>query len=142
MTRLTLRSGHDGRVLARILDYRGEVFVTDRGDRRWILDAASRAATGGFTVGWEGQDHRAAAGDPSLLRWLAHHYAGQGLLVFVDEPTVARPGAEDEPRIDTFSENTEFLSAAERASNLSRPVGVPVLRSEEMTTQRFPGPRR
>lgn len=136
MTRLTLRSG-SGRLLARVFHFRGDVFVTDWGDPQWIRDAASRASTGGFTVSWGGEDHRATVGEPSMLRWLAHHYAAHGLLVFVDEPTVVRAGAGEEPRIDLFGDNTEFLTAAERAGHLTRPVGVPVLRSEEQTTQRL-----
>lgn len=142
MTRLTLRSGQDGRLLARIVDFHGDVYVIDWGEAEWVRDAATRATTGGFTVHWDGRSEVAIAGEPTMLRWLAHHYAAQGLLVFVDESTIIRPGMETAPTIDLLQDTTEVVSAAARARYLARPARVPVLRSEELPTDRSDVDRR
>lgn len=140
MTRLTVRSGQDGRVLARIVQHNGQVFVVDWGDPVWIRDAAQRTASGGFRVQWAGEDEVAAAGSPSMMRLLAHHYAAQGLLVFVDEPHAARSAGPAEPVIDPLADTTEFTTPSGRARHLGRPQSVPLFRSEEeLTTQRGPG---
>lgn len=101
MLRLTLRSGRDGRLLARIVDRDGAAFVLDYGDPDVVADASRRVLHGGFSVRWQGAVEQAAPGAPGLLRQLALHYASQGLLVFVDEPTWLRRGAlapEDAPK--------------------------------------------
>lgn len=87
MMRLTLRSGKDGRFLARIVDAGGgHPFVLDFGDRRIIEDATQRLLHG-FTMWRFGELIAAAPQEPELLSQLAEFYAGQGLLVALEEPT-------------------------------------------------------
>ncbi|MEZ4237542.1 MAG: hypothetical protein R3F59_15630 [Myxococcota bacterium] len=90
MLRLTLRSGRDGRLLARIVERDGVLFVLDFGDPVVLRDASRRALHAGFTVEWQGHQQTATPSHPHLLRHLALHYAAQGLLVFVDEPDYPR----------------------------------------------------
>ncbi|MEQ1502504.1 MAG: hypothetical protein ABMB14_09740 [Myxococcota bacterium] len=101
MLRLTLRSGRDGRLLARIVDRDGVLFVLDFGDPATLTDASRRVLHGGFSVHWQGQSETAIPTNPALLRQLALYYASQGLLVFFDEPDwprIARQGPLDVPR--------------------------------------------
>ncbi|HHO52983.1 MAG TPA: hypothetical protein ENK18_19430 [Deltaproteobacteria bacterium] len=90
MLRLTLRDGHDGRLLARIIDRDGYAFVLDYGDRAVVADAARKVMQGGFLVRWEEVIEEASPGSPTFFRLLAMHYATEGLLVSVDEPTWTR----------------------------------------------------
>lgn len=87
MLRLTLRSGHDGRLLARIIERDGVLFVLDFGDPMVVSDASRRVLHGGFGVSWQGKAEVALPGTPMLLRQLALHYASAGLLAIVDEPS-------------------------------------------------------
>jgi hypothetical protein len=84
--RLTLRSGRDGRLLARIVDRDGVAFVLDYGDPAVVADASRKVLHGGFQVVWGGTVENVGAGTPNLFRMLAVHYAESGLLVAVDEP--------------------------------------------------------
>jgi hypothetical protein len=84
--RLTLRSGSDGRLLARVIERDGVLFVLDFGDPAMLADASRRVLQGGFTVEWQGAVETAHPNNPALLRQLALHYATRGLLAFVDEP--------------------------------------------------------
>lgn len=86
MLRLTVRSGRDGRFLARVIDRDGFAFVLDYGDRRIIQDASQRLLKG-FTLLRYGQVVTATPQDADLLSLLADCYAHEGLLVFVEEPT-------------------------------------------------------
>jgi hypothetical protein len=88
--RLTLRSGRDGRLLARVVERDGLLFVLDFGDPVLMTDASRRVLHGGFTVDWQGRTETALPSTPPLLRQLALHYAAQGVLVFVDEPDFPR----------------------------------------------------
>lgn len=88
MLRLTLRSSKDGRFLARIVDRGGFPFVLDFGDRRIIEDASQRLLHG-FTMWRHGRLISAPPGDADLLALLADFYAGEGLLVFLEEPNWA-----------------------------------------------------
>lgn len=86
MLRLTLRSGRDGRFLARIVDQGGFPFVLDFGDRR-IIDDASQRLLHGFTMWRHGKLETIAPQATDLLQCLADFYAHEGLLVFLEEPT-------------------------------------------------------
>lgn len=86
MLRLTLRSGKDGRFLARIVEQGGFPFVLDFGDRRIIEDATQRLQHG-FTMWRYGKLVAANPNDPELMMLLAEFYASEGLLVTVEEPT-------------------------------------------------------
>jgi hypothetical protein len=88
MLRLTLRSGKDGRFLCRIIDRGGFPFVLDFGDRRIIEDASQRILHG-FTMWRYGRLVTATPQDVELILQLAEHYASEGLLVFLEEPTWA-----------------------------------------------------
>jgi hypothetical protein len=85
MLRLTLRSGKDGRFLCRIVDRDGFPFVLDFGDRRIIEDASQRLLHG-FTMWRHGRLISAPPQDPDMMPLLAEYYAGEGLLVFLEEP--------------------------------------------------------
>ena len=86
MVRLTLRSGKDGRFLARIADSGGNPFVLDFGDRRIIEDIQQRLLHG-FTMWRFGKLVTAAPRDVDMVSLLAEFYAGEGLLVALEEPT-------------------------------------------------------
>lgn len=86
MLRLTLRSSKDGRFLARIVDRGGFPFVLDFGDKRIIEDVAQRLLHG-FTMWRFGRLITAPPNDPEMLNLLADFYSGEGLLVFLEEPT-------------------------------------------------------
>lgn len=85
MLTLTLRAPRDGRFLARIVERTGSVFVLDFGDPGLIDDATQRIHRG-FTVFRGGQLIKAAPRDKDLLVLLADYYAGEGLLVSLEEP--------------------------------------------------------
>ncbi len=85
MLTLTLRAQDDGRFLARIVEQNGNVFVLDFGDRTVIDDATQRIHRG-FTVFRGGQLLKAAPRDRDLLVLLADYYAGEGMLVSLEEP--------------------------------------------------------
>jgi hypothetical protein len=114
--RLTLRSGRDGRLLARIIERDGVLFVLDFGDPAVVADASRRVLHGGFGIPWEGETFVALPGHPALLRHLALHYAAAGFLVFVDEPGHPRLGELSISLAGTSdSEQTEILSLSESA---------------------------
>jgi len=85
MLSLTLRSGRDGRFLARVVDQGGRPFVLDYGDPRIIEDLVQRI-TRGFTVIRQGRLLHVHPGDDDLLIQLACFYADEGALVFFEEP--------------------------------------------------------
>jgi hypothetical protein len=128
--RLTLRSGRDGRLLARIIERDGVLFVLDFGDPAVVADASRRVLHGGFGVPWEGTTEVALPGHPALLRYLALHYASAGFLVFVDEPGHPRLG-ELALSLAASSdiEQTEILSVSESA-RLRGHTPAPVQRRE------------
>lgn len=95
MLRLTLRSGKDGRLLARIVDRHGVAFVLDYGDPAVVADASRKVLHGGFQAAWAGQVENVGAGTPNLLRMLALHYAEAGHLVVVEEPDWPRRAGVD-----------------------------------------------
>lgn len=97
MLRLTVRSGRDGRLLARVVDRDGVMFVLDYGDRSILSDASRKVLHGGFNVSWQGGVETAVPGNAALLRQLALFYAQQGLLVCVDEPDWPRKTRKAEP---------------------------------------------
>lgn len=87
MMRLTLRSGRDGRFLARIIDAgNGRPFVLDFGDRR-IIDDVQQRLQHGFTMWRFGQLVSAQPQDADVLSHLAEFYVGERLLVALEEPT-------------------------------------------------------
>ncbi len=103
MLRLTLRSASDGRVLARVVDRDGSVFVLDHGEAASVAEAAQLVLHGGFQVSWQGTVDTAVPRTPNFLQRLALHWVGQGHLVFVDEPDWPRRGGidpQDVPRVD------------------------------------------
>jgi hypothetical protein len=87
LLRLTLRSGRDGRLLARIIDRDGNSFVLDYGDPGVVRDASRRLLRGGFSVWRGGEWVTATPRHPDMIHLLAAWYAREGLLVFLDEPT-------------------------------------------------------
>lgn len=117
MLRLTLRSGRDGRFLARVIDRNGGAFVLDYGDPTTIDDVAGRVRRGGFQALVRGRWQTATPQSPDLMLMLAHYYAHKGMLVFLDEPSfVGRDETVEErlpvPRVRGTStdEQTELLS--------------------------------
>lgn len=87
MMRLTLRSGKDGRFLARIVESgSSHPFVLDFGDRR-IIDDVQQRLQKGFTMWRFGTLVQTSPQDPELLFLLAEFYCGEGLLVAFEEPT-------------------------------------------------------
>lgn len=89
MTRLTLRSGRSGQLLARFIEEDERVFVLDLGDPTVVADGARRLAHG-ITLWRMGELMEAPPNDPNLLPFLAEYYAGEGMLVWYEEPTWAR----------------------------------------------------
>ncbi|MBA2321862.1 MAG: hypothetical protein H0V89_12000 [Deltaproteobacteria bacterium] len=85
MVLLTVRSGRDGRLLARIVEKDGHSFVLDVGERRVIDDATQRLLKG-FTMFRMGGLVSATPQSPELLSLLAEFYASEGGLVAFDEP--------------------------------------------------------
>ena len=90
MLRLTVRSGRDARLLARVVERDGVAFVLDYGDPATVADASRKLLHGGFRAAWAGGVETAVPGSPAVLRQLALHYVEQGLLVVVDEPDFPR----------------------------------------------------
>jgi hypothetical protein len=89
VTRLTLRSGRSGQLLARFIEEDERVFVLDLGDPTVVADGARRLAHG-ITLWRMGELMEAPPNDPNLLPFLAEYYAGEGMLVWYEEPTWAR----------------------------------------------------
>ncbi len=89
MISLTLRSGRDGRFLARIVDRDGFAFVLDFGDRR-IIDDVSKRLLKGFTMWRMGTLITAVPQQAEMLPLLAEFYAHEGLLVSFEEPNWPR----------------------------------------------------
>ncbi len=87
MLRLTLRSGRDGRMLARVIDRGGDAFVLDYGDPVVVRDVSRRLLRGGFSVWRGGTWVTATPRHPEMIHLLASYYCCEGLLVFLDEPT-------------------------------------------------------
>jgi hypothetical protein len=85
MVRLTLRSGKDGRYLARVVDSGGFPFVLDFGDDR-IIDDAHQKLLHGFTMWRFGELMTVTPQDPDVVALLADFYVGEGLLVAFEEP--------------------------------------------------------
>jgi hypothetical protein len=85
MVLLTVRSGRDGRLLARIVEKDGHSFVLDVGERRVIDDATQRLLKG-FTMFRMGGLVTATPQTAELLCLLAEFYASEGGLVAFDEP--------------------------------------------------------
>ena len=107
MLRLTLRSGRDGRFLARVIDRSIGAFVLDYGDPATIAEASELALRGGFRAWMGGRYETASSQDPHMLLLLAHHFASQGHLVFLDEP--AWPGRREtiEERLPRWLDPTD-----------------------------------
>lgn len=101
MLRLSVRSARSGRLLVRIVEREGALFVLDFGDPDMMSDATSRIAHG-FTLWRMGELLHAVPGDPRFLNLLAEYYASEGLLVAVEEPNW--PGR-DEPIDDLGDED-------------------------------------
>jgi hypothetical protein len=95
---LTIRSGRDGRFLARVVDQGGRPFVLDYGDSRVIEDLVQRI-TRGFTMIRQGRLLHVHPGDDDLLVQLASFYAEEGALVFYEEPTWLGRGGGTAPRV-------------------------------------------
>lgn len=85
MLRLTLRSARDGRYLARVIDQGTFPFVLDFGDKAMIADVSQRLQHG-FTMWRWGRLVTVPPRDPEMLQLLAEAYAGDNVLVFVEEP--------------------------------------------------------
>lgn len=98
MVSLTLRSGRDGRFLARVVEQGGRPFVLDYGDPRVIEDLVQRIARG-FTVIRQGRLLHVHPGDEDLLVQLANFYVDEGALVFFEEPTWPERHARGGPRV-------------------------------------------
>lgn len=151
MMRLTLRSGRDGRFLARVVEQSGFPFVLDFGDDRIIEDVGQRLRHG-FTMWRFGRLVTAAPTDPDFVQCLAEFYAGEGLLVFLEEPSwIGRelppevagqrtdpagfhipeldgelPDFEDEaPETEWAEPETEIVDPSELAPAVARALGLP-----------------
>lgn len=96
MVLLTVRSGRDGRLLARIVEKDGHPFVLDVGERRVIDDATQRLLKG-FTMFRMGGLVTATPQSADLLSLLAEFYASEGGLVSFDEPDWPGRGEATEP---------------------------------------------
>lgn len=83
---LTLRSGRDGRLLARVVETGGRPFVLDFGDRRVISDLVQRIAHG-FSVIRGDRLVQVPPDAADMVEQLATFYAAEGVLVFLEEPT-------------------------------------------------------
>ncbi|MFK7929157.1 MAG: hypothetical protein AB8H79_13270 [Myxococcota bacterium] len=86
MLRLTLLSGRDGRLLARVVESNGRPFVLDQGEPDLLEDVVQRL-NHGFTVIRGGEVTHTSPDDPNVLAKLASYYAEKGALVFLEEPT-------------------------------------------------------
>jgi hypothetical protein len=86
LLRLTIRSGRDGRFLARVIDRDVGAFVLDYGDTAVVAEVSERALRGGFQAWVAGRFQTAAPRDPHMILLLAHRYAEEGYLVFLDQP--------------------------------------------------------
>jgi hypothetical protein len=153
LLRLTLRSGRDGQLLARIVDRDGVAFVLDYGDPAVVADASRKVLHGGFRAAWGGVIENVGAGMPNLLRLLAVHYAEAGLLVSVEEPDwprragidptdVPEPLSEGPPTLlpDEWTEgqdnDTEILSRRDLYRMKAR------LEAERAVREPWPAPAR
>ena len=156
MLRLTLRSGRDGRFLARVIDRNGGAFVLDYGDPQTIDDVSHRVLRGGFQAMVRGQWQTATPQHPEMVLLLAHYYAHKGMLVFLDEPSFSgRSETVEErlpvPRSTTDStDETELLSnedaevrnlSAQLTSLSLEPVRLPELEEEDVPTEIVRKPR-
>jgi len=120
MVLLTVRSGRDGRLLARIVEKDGHPFVLDVGERRVIDDATQRLLKG-FTMFRMGGLVTATPQTPELLNLLAEFYASEGGLVAFDEPdwigrtheehlaTLGSAAARDADDDDFTDDHTDYL---------------------------------
>lgn len=105
MLRLTIRSGIDGRFLARVVGSGGRPFVLDFGDSRVIEDLVQRINRG-FTVIRADRLVHVHPEDDDLIEQLAVYYLIEGALVALEEPTwPGRP--QPQPRRDTDFEELE-----------------------------------
>ncbi|TNE92581.1 MAG: hypothetical protein EP330_01155 [Deltaproteobacteria bacterium] len=117
MMRLTLRSGRDGRFLARVVEQAGFAYVLDFGDDRIIEDVSQRLRHG-FTMWRFGRLITAAPTDPDFVQCLAEFYSGEGLLVFLEEP--AWPGR---------------LEAPDAGGHATDPAGFAIPELDELTDE-------
>ncbi len=99
MLRLTIRSGRDGRFLARVIDRDVGAFVLDYGDPTVVREVSERALRGGFQAWVAGRFQTAAPRDPHMLLLLAHRYAEEGYLVFLDQPDATHRSETVEERL-------------------------------------------
>jgi hypothetical protein len=147
MMRLTLRSGKDGRFLARIVESGNtHPFVLDFGDRR-IIDDVQQRLLKGFTMWRFGTLVQATPQDPELLFLLAEFYCGEGLLVAFEEPTwpgreatlderIPVPAADRElfgTPADTLKTVTDDRIEDRSDSTEERPDSTELVELEEMT---------
>jgi hypothetical protein len=115
MLRLTIRSGQDGRFLARIVDSGGFPFVLDLGERHLIDDAQQRILHG-FTMWRYGQLINCHPQDADFLMYLADYYAHEGALVFFEEPNwEGRGKASEADQLDAPPVPKAFALAQHRA---------------------------
>jgi len=101
---LTLRSGRDGRFLARIVDRGGFAFVLDFGYQR-VIDDVSQRLLKGFTMWRMGTLVTAVPQQSEMLQLLAEFYAHEGLLVSYEEPNWPRDGVGDLPVEDDLEDD-------------------------------------
>lgn len=159
MLRLTLRSGRDGRFLARIIDRNGGAFVLDYGDPDTIDDVSRRVLRGGFQALVRGTWQTATPQHPEMVLLLAHYYAHQGMLVFLDEPSYAGRSETVEERLpserplgddDDATDVTDLLSnqdaamrnqSAQLTSLASEvPLLLPDIEEDDVPTELAPRP--
>ena len=115
MMRLTLRSGKDARFLARIVDAGGgHPFVLDFGDRR-IIDDVQQRLLHGFTMWRFGELISATPTETEMLQNLAEYYAGEGLLVALEEPTWNGRDATLDERIPVPAVDRELFGVPDSA---------------------------
>jgi hypothetical protein len=125
MMRLTVRSGKDGRFLARIIEHgTGAPFVLDFGDKRIIEDAQQRLLHG-FTMWRFGQLVQAVPQDPEMMRLLAEFYCGEGLLVALEEPTWSGRDQTLDERIPVPAVDLELMGSGWPGGSPAAPAPAP-----------------
>lgn len=157
MLRLTLRSGRDGRFLARVIDRNGGAFVLDYGDPQTIEDVSTRVLRGGFQALVRGQWETASPQSSDMVLLLAHYYAHKGMLVFLDEPSfTGRTDTVEErlpvvPNTSDATDETELLSnedaevrnrSAQLTSLSLEPLLLPDIEEEDVPTELISKPPR
>ena len=135
MVSLTLRSGRDGRFLARVVDRGGFAFVLDFGDQR-VIDDVSQRLLKGFTMWRMGTLVTAVPQQSEMLQLLAEFYAHEGLLVSYEEPNWPR----ESRRLALDASSADDLEDDPATELVPIPIGDIGLLEEDEPTELAPIP--